>query len=94
MPLPGPDVRCERYNLKGMTAPETEAPSRWWQALTVLALLLAIVGVASLAYLVIVRLAGGQTWNGLNWISFSALPLAFVLLIVLMLRAIWRRRKL
>lgn len=94
MPIPAAGVRCERYNLKAMTPPKTEAAAHWWQTLTVLALLLAVLGVGSLAYLVVVRLTGGQTWNGLTWIAFSALPLAFVFLVVIMIRAVLRRRRL
>lgn len=94
MPLPDPNIRSERYNLEIMTPTRNEARSPWWQALTVLALTLAVAGAASLAYLIVIRLAGGQTWTGLTWVSFIALPLAFVLMLVLVGRAVLRRRRL
>lgn len=92
--LPAAIVRCQRYNVKAMTPTRPEASSPWWRVLSALAVLLAVAGVASLAFLVAVRLTGGQTWTGLNWIAMIALPVAFVLLIIAMLRAAWRRRRL
>ncbi|AJT42645.1 hypothetical protein [Psychromicrobium lacuslunae] len=66
----------------------------WWRLVNFLALLLAVLGIGTLAYLVLVRLSGGQTWSGLNWLPMTSLPLAFILLAISILHAVRRRRQL
>ncbi|MCY0904797.1 hypothetical protein [Arthrobacter sp. H14-L1] len=64
------------------------------QVFNALAAALAIVCVASLAAVLLIKVAGGQPWVGLDWIAMIGLPLAFILLGTALLRAIARRRQL
>jgi hypothetical protein len=54
---------------------------------------LALVCVGSLAAVLLIKLAGGQPWVGLDWIAMLGLPLAFVLMCIGVLQAISRRRR-
>ncbi|MDJ0354601.1 hypothetical protein [Paenarthrobacter sp. PH39-S1] len=60
----------------------------------VAAAVLAVVCVASLASVLLVKVAGGRPWIALDWIAMIGLPLAFVLMGIGVLRAIARRRRL
>lgn len=68
------------------------APHR--PALAVITAALALVCVGSLAAVLLIKLAGGQPWVGLDWIAMLGLPLAFILMCIAVLRAIARRRRL
>ncbi len=67
---------------------------RSWQVFNGVAAVLAIVCVASLASVLLVKVAGGTPWIGLDWIAMIGLPLAFILMGIGVLRAIARRRRL
>ena len=58
------------------------------------ATVLAVLSVGSLAALLLLKLAGADTWSGLVWIPMVGLPVAFVLLGISVVRAIARRRSL
>ena len=77
-----------------MTQSHPEPTAPWWRLVNFLALLFAALGIGTLAYLVVVRLSGGQTWTGLNWVVMFSLPLAFILLAASILHAVRRRRRL
>lgn len=64
------------------------------QVFNALAAALAIVCVAALAAVLLIKVAGGHPWVGLDWIAMIGLPLAFLLLGIALLRAIARRRRL
>ncbi|MBG0739674.1 hypothetical protein IV500_09775 [Paeniglutamicibacter antarcticus] len=64
------------------------------QVFNALAAALAIVCVASLAAVLLIKVAGGHPWVGLDWIAMIGLPLAFILLGIALLRAVARRRRL
>ncbi|NYE96346.1 O-antigen/teichoic acid export membrane protein [Psychromicrobium silvestre] len=77
-----------------MTHSSPESTALGWRLVNLTALALAILGIGVLAYLVVIRLSGGETWAGLSWIVMASLPLAFVLMAASILRAIRRRRNL
>ncbi|WP_427016500.1 hypothetical protein ACQCSX_17460 [Pseudarthrobacter sp. P1] len=65
---------------------------RGWAVFAAAATVLAVVSVGSLAALLLLKLAGADTWSGLVWIPMVGLPVAFVMLGSSVLRAIVRRR--
>ncbi len=67
---------------------------RRWSLFNIVAAVLAVLGVASLAAVLLIKLAGGVPWTGLDWIAMIGLPLAFILMGIGVLHAISRRRRL
>ena len=61
--------------------------------LTILAGLLAVVGVASLGALLLAALQGGSIWPGFAAGAFYALPVAFLLMAGLVIGSIVHRRR-
>ena len=75
----------------GAAGPNTD---RQWLVFNAGTAVLALLCVASLAAVLLIKLAGGVPWTGLDWIAMIGLPLAFVLMGVGVLHAISRRRRL
>lgn len=67
---------------------------RRWLMFNAAAAVLAILCVASLAAVLLLKAAGAAVWPGLDWIAMLGLPLAFILMGVGVLHAISRRRRL
>jgi hypothetical protein len=67
---------------------------RRWLLFNTAAAVLAVLCVASLAAVLLIKLAGGVPWTGLDWIAMIGLPLAFLLMAIGVLHAISRRRRL
>lgn len=72
-------------------SPSTE---RRWQLFNLVAVVLAIAAVASLAVVLLSKWAGAEPWVGLNWVAMIGLPVAFVMMGCSVLHAVSRRRKL
>jgi cation transporter-like permease len=74
----------------GIQVHNSERP---WLFFNAAAALLALLCVASLAAVLLIKVAGGVPWTGLDWIAMIGLPLAFILMGVGVLHAISRRRR-
>lgn len=61
-------------------------------AMVVTAVGLAALSMLCLAVMLAINLSGGSAWSGLTWIPMIGLPLAFILMLVLVVGAILRRR--
>jgi hypothetical protein len=71
--------------------PET---SRAAAAAIVAALVLCAAGLGSLVAVLAAAGAGTRIWTGFPWIAFTTLPVAFILMLGLLVRSIRRRRSL
>lgn len=68
--------------------------SQRWLIFNYLAASLAVVAVASLLTMLVLKWLGSSAWVGLNWIAMLGLPLAFLMMGVSVIQAVSRRRKL
>ncbi len=93
-PMSAVSVICMTENDRSLHIGRQQESGRNRQVFNVLAAALAIVCVASLAAVLLIKVAGGQPWVGLDWIAMIGLPLAFILMGIGVLRAIARRRRL
>lgn len=72
----------------------SSSTERGWQLLNLVAVVLAIAAVASLAIVLLGKWAGGNPWVGLNWVAMIGLPSAFIMVGCSVVHAISRRRRL
>lgn len=56
------------------------------------AVVLAALSIVSLSILLAINLSGGTAWAALSWIPMIGLPIAFILMLALVVTAIRRRR--
>ncbi|HSU71438.1 MAG TPA: hypothetical protein VLI70_08270 [Micrococcaceae bacterium] len=75
----------------GMPVHNGERP---WLFFNAGAAVLALLCLASLAAVLVIKVSGGVPWTGLDWIAMIGLPVAFILMGVGVLHAISRRRRL
>lgn len=74
------------------SAPQTV--NRGWQIFNYTAMALALAALVALIVVLLSKWAGGTPWPGFNWIAMIALPAAFLMMGVSILRSVAIRRRL
>lgn len=82
-------VFMNSFSARGLSDPGTTGAAA---ALVIAAVGLAVLSILCLAAMLAINLSGGSAWAALSWIPMIGLPLAFLLMIGLVLRAVRRRR--
>ncbi|MCW1249500.1 hypothetical protein ODZ83_04755 [Acaricomes phytoseiuli] len=65
-----------------------------WRLVILSAVLSAVVGLGFLAWIISLNLTGARSGSEIIWIPMVSLPLAFILMVVILLGAVARRRRL